>query len=272
MSLPRRAARTRAASSNASASSGSTSWAPRSMAASASRRVAVGADEDDRDREELGVGLDLAHHRRARLALHRGVEQQHVRAPAARRLEHLGRALGLDHDAAERLEHGTHRAPRPVVRVGHEHARVVQRAEPREASLRCGCPLKHPCFLLLPTWGHGCVPTHRNARAPEIWSLMAPKICESVSAGAGRPRAPPCPRCAGPRRARAARPAIAMPVRSRSACAMRARERRRGRCRRRPARSGRVSSSSGVRALDDELVVRARRPRRASRTCSTSDG
>ena len=50
-------------------------------------------------------------------------------APAAGGFEHLGRALGLDDDAAQRLEDGADRAPRTVVGVGHQHARVVQRAE-----------------------------------------------------------------------------------------------------------------------------------------------
>ena len=151
MSLPRRAARTRAASSNASASSESTSWAPRSMAASASAASPWAPTRTTAIANSSGSDLIAPTIDELGLALHRGVEQQHVRAPAARGLEDLGRALGLDHDAAERLEHGARRPPCAVVGVGHEHARVVQRAEAREASLRCGCPLKHPCFLLLPT-------------------------------------------------------------------------------------------------------------------------
>jgi hypothetical protein len=115
--------------------------------------VAMGADQHDRDREQVGVGLDGAHHRGARLALQGGVEEEDVGSPAPRQIEHLRRAPGLGHGTAERLEHGPQRPARGVVRVGDEDARVVERTEPREASLRCGYPLKHPCFLLLPTRG-----------------------------------------------------------------------------------------------------------------------
>src|SRR6266508_3284716 len=32
--------------------------------------------------------------------------------------------------------------------------------------------------------GDGCVPTHRNANAPQIWLLILKKVCEKRSAGA----------------------------------------------------------------------------------------
>ena len=116
MSLPRRAARTRAASSNASASSGSTSWAPRSMAASASAASPCAPTSTMAIANSSGSDLISPTIDEPASRSMRGVEQQHVRAPAPRRLEHLGRALGLDHDAAERLEDGADRAPRTVVR------------------------------------------------------------------------------------------------------------------------------------------------------------